>query len=29
VAIVAVGLLGNAEELWHDQRKAGQTPKVN
>jgi decaprenylphospho-beta-D-erythro-pentofuranosid-2-ulose 2-reductase len=29
VAIVAFGLLGNAEELWQDQRKAVQIAQVN
>ncbi len=29
VAIVAFGLLGNAEELWHNQRKAVQIAQVN
>jgi decaprenylphospho-beta-D-erythro-pentofuranosid-2-ulose 2-reductase len=29
VAIVAFGLLGNAEELWQDQRKAVQIAEVN
>lgn len=29
VAIVAFGLLGNAEELWHDQRKAVQIAEIN
>ncbi|OBK76062.1 decaprenylphospho-beta-D-erythro-pentofuranosid-2-ulose 2-reductase [Mycobacterium sp. 1164985.4] len=29
VAIVAFGLLGNAEELWHDQAKAVQIAQIN
>ena len=29
VAIVAFGLLGNAEELWQDQRKAVQIAQIN
>ncbi|OBI75361.1 decaprenylphospho-beta-D-erythro-pentofuranosid-2-ulose 2-reductase [Mycobacterium sp. E740] len=29
VAIVAFGLLGNAEELWQDQRKAVQVAQIN
>ena len=29
VAIVAFGLLGDAEELWHDQRKAVQIAEIN
>ena len=29
VAIVAFGLLGDAEELWQDQRKAVQIAEIN
>ncbi|ATA27268.1 3-oxoacyl-[acyl-carrier protein] reductase [Mycobacterium lepraemurium] len=29
VAIVALGILGDAEELWQDQRKAVQTAEIN